>query len=428
MSLTLLVWLALFVVLAVRAFTNGPTYGLSLYVLTFFANPLFWWWGNDSIGAFRWNLAASIMFAVAVLLEWAKDPKRTDVASKWPLRIAIVFLLNATMVHFLLAPDPAVSFDRYVLVVKFVILFVVMAATIYDVKAFRLALWSMTLGAAYIGYEVTINRRGQFVAGRLQGIGAAGVQEPNELAALMGTVLPLAAGLFFTGTTREKIGIAILGPLILNVVLLCNSRGTFVALICGVVVFLVTTRGAARKKVLRGFALGAVALVLLLRDPEIVNRFMTVFASAEERDDSAAGRLVIWGVAATVLADHPFGSGGDGFNRVYSRQYLETGRSVHNGFLSEAVEWGVQGLAIKLVFLLAGIWMVTRTAWRPGVYDAESMVLASCLITATAILVVASLFADFLDNEWGYWLVGLMLGYVRVYKPRSQPTEPTARV
>jgi putative inorganic carbon (hco3(-)) transporter len=205
-------------------------------------------------------------------------------------------------------------------------------------------------------------------------------------------------------------------------VLLCNSRGTFVALILGVIVFLVTTRGPARKKVFRGFALGVVAVFLLLRDPEIVDRFMTVFASEEERDDSAAGRLVIWGVAATVLGDHPFGSGGDGFNRVYSRQYLETGRSVHNGFLSEAVEWGVQGLVLKLMFLLAGVSMVARTAWRPGAYNAESMVLASCLITSTAILIVASLFADFLDNEWGYWLVGLMLGYARAYGPPAQST------
>jgi len=422
MSLTLAAWLVTFAVLAVRAFTHSATYGLSLYLLTFFANPLFWWWGNDQIGALRWNLAAALIFALAVLMESTTSANRTDTASKWPMRIAIAFFLNVTMVHFLLAPDPAVSFDRYLLVVKFVALFVVLAATLYDVKALRLAFWSMTLGAAYIGYEVTLNERGQFVAGRLQGIGAAGVQEPNELAALMGTVLPLAAGLFFTGSTREKIGIAILGPLILNVVLLCNSRGTFVALILGVIVFLVTTRGPARKKVFRGFALGVVAVFLLLRDPEIVDRFMTVFASEEERDDSAAGRLVIWGVAATVLGDHPFGSGGDGFNRVYSRQYLETGRSVHNGFLSEAVEWGVQGLVLKLMFLLAGVSMVARTAWRPGAYNAESMVLASCLITSTAILIVASLFADFLDNEWGYWLVGLMLGYTRAYGPPAQST------
>src|SRR5688572_3188903 len=118
MSLTLAAWLVTFAVLAVRAFTHSATYGLSLYLLTFFANPLFWWWGNDQIGALRWNLAAALIFALAVLMESTTSANRTDTASKWPMRIAIAFFLNVTMVHFLLAPDPAVSFDRYLLVVK----------------------------------------------------------------------------------------------------------------------------------------------------------------------------------------------------------------------------------------------------------------------------------------------------------------------
>lgn len=420
MSITLVAWLATVVVLAVRAFTHNATYGLSLYLVTFFVNPAFWWWGVDTIGAYRWNLAAAIIFAVAVLVERGRDSNKPVMVSNWSQILAVAFFVNVNIVHFLLAPNQAVSFDRYFLVVKFFALFVVLAVCIRDANALRIAFWSLTLCAGYIGYEVTINERGQFFDGRLQGIGAAGVQEPNELAALMGTVLPFAAGLFFTGSRREKIAVAVVGPMILNVVLLCNSRGAFVALIVGAVVFLMTARGPARKKVMRGFALGVLAVYLLLGDPEIAGRFMTIFASAEERDASAAYRLVIWSAAFNVLSDHPFGTGGDGFNRVYSRQYLETGRSVHNGFLSEAIEWGIQGLVLKLLFLAAGLMVVMRAVKLRGVQDAESTVIAACLITSLAVLVVASLFADFLDNEWGYWIVGLMLGYARAYSPPAQ--------
>jgi putative inorganic carbon (hco3(-)) transporter len=424
MSLTLVAWLAAFVILAVLAFTRSATYGLSLYMLTFFVNPAFWWWG-ESIGTYRWNLAAAIVFALAVFIERGQDTKKPIAVPAWPQLLVVAFLVNVNLVHYLLAPSQAVSFERYFLVMKFFALFVVLAVCIQNAKDLRVAFWSLTLCAAYIGYEVTINKRGQFFDGRLQGIGAAGVQEPNELAALLGTVLPFAAGLFFTGSTREKIAIAIIGPLILNVVLLCNSRGAFLALIAGAVVFLVMARGPARKKILRGFALGALALYLLLGDPEIVARFMTIFASAENRDDSAAYRLVIWSAAFSVLADHPFGSGGDGFNRVYSRQYLETGRSVHNGFLSEAIEWGVQGLLLKLCFLAAGFAVLWRTLKRRGLQDTESTVVAACLATSLAVLVVASLFADFLDNEWGYWIVGLMLGYARAYSTQARPLPTT---
>ena len=250
MSLTLAAWLATIAVLAVRAFTHNATYGLSLYLVTFFVNPAFWWWG-EAIGAYRWNLAAAIIFALAVLVERTQDTKKPVIVSKWPQLLAVAFLVNVNLVHFLLAPNQAVSFDRYFLVVKFIALFVVLAVCIRDAKALRIAFWSLTLSAGYIGYEVTINERGQFFDGRLQGIGAAGVQEPNELAALLGTILPFAAGLFFTGSRREKIAIAIVGPMILNVVLLCNSRGAFVALIAGAIVFLVVAKGPARKTVMR---------------------------------------------------------------------------------------------------------------------------------------------------------------------------------
>jgi O-antigen ligase len=422
MSVTLVAWLLTFVVLTVRAFTHSATYGLSLYILTFFVNPTFWWWG-DAIAAYRWNLAAALIFAAAVFVERGREDSPaagSGEVSPWPQYLAVLFFVNVNIVHFLFAPNQAVSFERYFLVVKFFALFVVLGVCIRDPKALRLAMWSLVLGAGYIGYEVTINERGQFFDGRLQGIGAAGVQEPNELAALLGTVLPFAAGIFFTGSTREKIAIAIVGPMILNVVLLCSSRGAFLALILGVVAFFVTARGPARKTVIRGFALGALAVYLLLGDPEILARFMTIFASAEERDTSAAYRLVIWTAALTVLGEHPFGSGGDGFNRMYSRQYLETGRSVHNGYLSEAIEWGVQGLALKLIFLTAGIVVVWRAAKRRGIADTESTLVAACLITSMTILLGASFFADFLDNEWGYWIVGFMLGYARAYPPPVQ--------
>jgi putative inorganic carbon (hco3(-)) transporter len=421
MSLTLLAWLAAFGVLAVLAFTRGATYGLSLYLFTYFISPLFWWWGKDTIGEYRWNLAAAIIYALAVLLDRERNRKQTDAVPKWPQFLAVVFLVNATMVHLFLAAHASLGFDRYLLVVKFVVLFMVLAATIHDAKALRFVLWSITIGASYIGYEASINQRGTFTAGRLEGIGAAGVQNSNELAALLGMILPLTAGLFFTGSVREKIGIAVIGPMILNVILLCNSRGTFLALILGAVVFLVTARGPARKTVLRGFALGVVAVMLLLGDPEIVDRFLTVFASEDEWDSSANSRFVIWGAAVNVLKAHPLGSGGEGFNSVYSHEYLETGRAVHNGFLNEALEWGLQGLVLKLLIVSSGLWLVVRTARRRDA-TSESIVLASSLMTSMSVLLVASLFGDYLDDEWVYWIVSFMIGYARAYSsPAREP-------
>ncbi len=102
-------------------------------------------------------------------------------------------------------------------------------------------------------------------------------------------------------------------PLILNVLLLCNSRGAFLATIAAGAVFVVAAlRGPASKKAKQGLALGVLAFFFLLGDPEILDRFTTMFVGGDERDDSAESRLVFWSAALEMIADHPLGAGGDG--------------------------------------------------------------------------------------------------------------------
>jgi hypothetical protein len=67
------------------------------------------------------------------------------------------------------------------------------------------------------------------------------------------------------------------------------------------------------------------------------------------------------------------------------------------------------------VFLFTGVWLVVRTAWRRKAYNIDAIILASCLLTSMTVHLGTSLFVDLLDNEWGYWIVGLMLGYARAY-------------
>jgi hypothetical protein len=56
---------------------------------------------------------------------------------------------------------------------------------------------AIALGAAYIGYEVTINDRGDFNGGsRFEGVGHRAPTLPNSLACLMLATLPLTGSLF----------------------------------------------------------------------------------------------------------------------------------------------------------------------------------------------------------------------------------------
>jgi hypothetical protein len=419
MSITAVVWLGLAALLAVASLFRPP-FGFSLYLLTFYLFPSFWWWGK-ALPDLRWNMSAGLVFLVAVLLH-SRMEAQPDPATRRVGNIAVAILANATLVHLLLAPDLEVSLDNYIRVVKFVLLFFLIVNSVRNPRDLRLVLWSVVLGASYLGFEATVNDRGRMVNGRLEGIGAAGVANANELASLMVTILPLAGGLFFSGTRAEKLLVAITGPLILNVILLCSSRGAFLALIGGAVTFLVSTTGPVRKKAFAGLGLAALATFLLIGDVRIVERFSSVFTSAEERDTSATSRLVYWKAGFRMLLSHPLGAGGDGYKNAYASEFLagvgiDAGaRSVHNGILNEACEWGVQGFALRMLFLGLAAVLARRTLrHQTAMGNAGEAALGCCLLASMAAFVGSSMFGDYMDDEWGYWIPALIVTYTRLY-------------
>ena len=378
--------------------------------------PKFWWWGR-SLPQLRWNCTLGIVLVMAALFYRvvAKDPPQFPAF----IRALIVLLaINATMIHFMLAPNRDVSEDTYVLLLKFSLLLVVVTMCIRDRADLRIAMWSIALGAAYIGYEVTINHRGSLSGGRLEGIGAAGVANANQLASLMATILPLTGALFLTGNRKEKIGAFIVAPFILNVLLLCNSRGAFLATIAGGLVFVLTAlRGPASKKARYGIVLGGLAIFLLLGDPDILNRFATVFVGGDEMDASSQSRLVFWKAALSMIADHPLGAGGDGFAVAYGGRYLNgMTRPIHNGYLTEAADWGLQGLTLRLLLLASTIVLAMRTLRiRKFLGDGDAVIIGACLLTSVTAYLGTSFFGDYIDEEWGYWMIALIVVYGRLY-------------
>jgi O-antigen ligase/polysaccharide polymerase Wzy-like membrane protein len=436
MSLTAMAWLAAVAGLAVLTLSR-PAYGFALYLLTFFANPTYWWWGDELPESIQWNLYSGWIFLIAGALHSLSSPK--DEAPKsgsgWVNIFAIGMVVNATAVHLLLAPDYAVSFESYLLLVKFVLLYFMIVASARTPRDYRLLIWSIVLGATYVGFEITVNDRGHFATGRLEGAGVPGAKMANNLASLFVTAMPLAGSLFFVGTRWEKILAALSGPFILNVVLLCNSRAAFLGMAASACAFLIAVPGRARKQALYGLSLAGIVTFFLLGDPDILARFGTIFVSSEDQlDHSAASRLTYWTAGLNMIADHPLGAGGYGFKRAYASQYLaEVGvdvnaRSVHNGFINDAAEWGLQGLALHLLFIGSGVWLMLRVSrYRNSIGDRYGAVTCAAMIGAMVAFLITCVFGDFLDAEWGYWIVALMVGYARLYGPEAEKEPAKAK-
>lgn len=434
MSATAALWVAIALALLVASLRR-PAYAIAFYMMTFFAAPHLWWWGRD-LPDLRYASLAGVALLVTVLLH--QGPAAAGRGYKFSLVhvAALGMAVNATFVHFALASAPSISVKDYVELLKLVLLVFLMWRAIHDRRDLRVVIMAIALGAAYIGYEITINERGTFNSSRLEGVGAPGADASNSLANVMLVALPLIGSLFVHGEKRHKLTAILAAPLVLNVILLCNSRGAFLGLIGAGATFLLIARGPTRKQALKALALGGIALFLLLGDPKILDRFTTTFAGSEDRDRSAASRLEFWHAGLLMLSDYPLGDGGGAFKYNRGGRYLARvigdndapDRSLHNGYLTEATEWGVQGFLLRMLFIGAAL----GAAYRTSVLcrkerRVDDSLMGICLIVAAAGYLIQCMFGSFISNEWGYWIVALLVRYAELYRiPQAVAAAPEA--
>ena len=91
-------------------------------------------------------------------------------------------------------------------------------------------------------------------------------------------------------------------------------------------------------------------------------------------------------------------------------------RAIHNGFITEAVDWGVQGFTLMLLFL----WAVWRIAWKGrrlaiNANDKSGVLVFACIAAGLTAWIVSSLFGDYLNDEWGFWVAAMAYSYYRVH-------------
>jgi hypothetical protein len=424
MSLTTVTWILLFVGLSVLSLRRS-IWGSCVYFLAFFAFPTMWWWAGPLRGQ-RWGLYSGLIFLASVALALGK-PHATGLAKGkkliWFMTVvAIAMFVNSTLVHFCLAPDRDVSSVGYTELAKFVLLYFLLVASVREPRDLGILLMTFALGTGYIGYEVWWNERGHFDQGRLEGVGAPGAFGSNHLANLCVSLLPLIGWYGLAAPWLQRIIAIVCTGLTLNVLLLCNSRGHFLGA-CGACAILpLVARGPARKRAILALILGAIALYMTLGDERIIARFKTAFAPAQQRDSSASSRLIFWQAGRRMIADHPFGAGGDGFKFGYGPQYLrEFGemkdRSLHHGYYNEACEWGLQGLALRLLFLAGAVTAAMITISYQRRRNPMIALFGACVISAITGFMISNFFTDRLTAEWCYWLVAVAVAYYRLYGP-----------
>ena len=179
-------------------------------------------------------------------------------------------------------------------------------------------------------------------------------------------------------------------------------------------------------------ALGGLAGLLLMGDARIKEHFLTIFQTKQEamQDaesrmayESAQSRTIFWRAGLNMLHDHPLGSGGNAFKGGGCRPYLAEfsigrDRALHEGFLTEATNWGLQGLALRLAFLASSAMCAYKTLrFQFKMGDSQIAFFGSCILASMVGFMITALFGDFVHLEWSYWIAALAVVYANVYGP-----------
>jgi putative inorganic carbon (HCO3(-)) transporter len=312
-------------------------------------------------------------------------------------------LVGASLV---LSPDPVAGLDKTLRYVLFIVFFFLVVQLTGDRASVRRILRVLTLAASGAAAWALV----AFLGGELDR--AAGpIQDPNDFAYLMATVLPLAAFLFAEEPRRRVLWGACLA-LMLGATLATLSRGALVGL-AALLVWALASRRVAIVGVLGGLVtLGAVVLVaLFFWSPLIEERVAQKGRIAEQ---NTASRLAFWDAASRMAYDHPIVGVGPARYGEETDTYLLANPSgledpvVHNSYLEIAAEDGIPALLAFLVYL-AGSWMLLARAGRRSetAGDREGVRLATALQAAFVVAVVS---AAFLSQQLALplWLVGAL--------------------
>lgn len=407
MALTTLLFLAVFMFCLLGSILFHPLLGVVGYVLTYVVAPAGQWWGADlAVMGMRYSFFMAAAIALGILVQY----RRLSFPGKLYTQEILFLLLIGWIFLSTYIGLPGYQGDNYAIKLFKVFVFTwMLIRTIESQKGYEIFLWTLILTTAYVGFDALGVSTAQF--GRLdRGVGGSDFAEGNFLAAHFAMVLPFIGVFFLRGSKKQKFFLIVAAVLMVNGIVLCRSRGVFLALVMGVVSAIYLTPKIWRSKI---FALVMIGLIgsFFLMDEGFIERMARInpsLSEIEEQDDSAAGRIMAWQAAVEMFGDYPLGIGqGNFFYYVGDYQPAIPGKDTHNTYLRALAELGFPGL----LMILAMIWnafKILRTQRRrietlSLPHDIQLHVYGQSV--ALVIFLTAGLFITETYIEEFYWLL-----------------------
>ncbi|NOX36464.1 MAG: hypothetical protein GXO78_02925 [Calditrichaeota bacterium] len=407
MPLTAIAFMLVFAVGMVATLFN-PVFGILLYVFEWHNHPPYMWWG-DSVPNLRYPFLIGIVTLISFFLNRHKLRQMPHIYLG-PFFWLAILLAWMYIVSFGWALRPDESFRQTWEFTKFVMFYLMIILILRERKHYDWFILTLMLGVANFGriaYERGSNR--------YLGVIAPNATEENAISAHVVSTMPYFGTRFLRGNRWLKMFIILSVPFLINLMILANSRGAFVALLMiGAVGFILFPPKEKLKIVLALVAAGV--MVLWLANEQFWERQKTTLTPKEE--GSAASRFYLWRGAINVIKDYPLGVGDEGFSllvfdyvpELVPKMQEKGARTVHNTFLLAGVDWGIPGFIMFMGFLIHTFLVIHRLKVRLKRFPALRKIYYYDLISlqlAIIGLLTAGFFTNRLYAEVLYWYAAL---------------------
>lgn len=419
MSLTAMLYLALFFGGSLLCIVRSPFYGVLVYELSYFLNPVVRWWFWE-LPSLRYSYLISLILIVSFVIHYKESETNLlrDVPQfKW-LAGMIAIVLFASLWAFNPAENQRLT-ERFL---KYMIFILLVYKVVDSSKKLDSCLFVYMVGVFYICWVAWTT--GRIGGNRLEGIGASDGSEVNGTAALVVTAVPmLLHAVLFASKKWMKFIALVAMVFVMNGLILLNSRGAFIATIVSGVwfsyaVFREKNIRSEKNKLIIGL-IGAVFLFFYLADNVFWERMNTLKDTSAETGSGT--RVLYWFKTFDMLKDHPLGLGGDGY--MWASQYylpeewLSGGlRAVHSTWFEVLSSFGFHGLIIFIGYIVSTFFMsarIKRYLTERG--DQFHVLQLVALEAAFLAFLVSGTFINRFYSEPLYWLPTFIGVYANIY-------------
>ena len=362
MPLKGLIFIGLFLLCAGGALVL-PCLGVYGYIADYCIGPASQWWEAPFSGlGIRYSYALALATALGILFNRHKLRFGESFLQRQEVLILVflgivwlsTFMGVETVGRYTTVDHPSIKFT------KIVVFALMMTHIITDKRKLDGLLWVFVIVSLILGLQAWDLPRRAFEGGRLEGIGGADFAESNFFAAFMAAMLPIIGIQLLRSKWFGKAVCAVSAAFTANAIVLCRSRGALVGIAAGAITACLFAPKKHRKKIAVGLVLGIMGGIYV-SDPQFLERATTITRSEDQRDESAASRLQLWGAGAEMFADNPFGIGvGNWYQTIeyYLPDYVR--RDSHNTYVKCAAELGVQGILVYALFIFTAFMQLRR--------------------------------------------------------------------